>query len=449
MKKIVLIGGGTFSHVRNHLALATPAFGATVLTMKEMLNTRMDECTYFNYLVRNESETVRKPVYDIECHLTKMADSTSNLITNKDISDLVDRLIADPDVRVIVFNPALCDFDGMVNAVESGKYAERLRTDAGVQVMSLTPADKIIGRIRKERKDIFVVGFKTTTSASEDEQYLRGLDLLKKNSLNLVLANDTVTRKNMIIAPEEARYSVTKNRIDVLTFLTDMVLARIENKFTRSTVVEGDTVDWNGPEITKTLREVVNHCIRQGAYKPFRGKTAGHFAAKISDTQVVTSIRKSNYNELDKVGMVRIESKNADEVIAYGAKPSVGGQSQRIIFKEHPEMDSIVHFHCPPLNDVETLAWSEKVPDNVVLENNQVSIRPQWMNECGSHQCGKNTSDGLAKVDLGDGDFLKVVYLDEHGPNIVFNSKTPPEKIIGFIDRTFNLSAKTGGMVHG
>jgi len=449
MKKIVLIGGGTFSHVRNHLSLAAPAFGATVSTLDEMLWQRMAEAEDFNFQVRGEPDVIRKPIYSVELYMTKMVDATSDLVTNEDISNLIDKLIADKDVRVIVFNPALVDFDGQVGDVPSGKHAERLRTDAGDQTLKLTPADKIIGRIRKERKDIFVVGFKTTTGATEDEQYLRGLDLLKKNSLNLVLANDPVTRKNMIIAPEEARYMVTKNRVDVLTFLTDMVLARIENKFTRSTVVEGDAIDWNGPEISDTLRQVVNHCIQQGAYKPFRGKTAGHFAAKLSNEEIVTSIRKTNYNELDKVGMVRVKSKNADEVIAYGHKPSVGGQSQRIIFKEHPEMDSIVHFHCPPLSDVETLAWSDPVPASVVLEPNQVSIRPQWMNECGSHQCGKNTSDGLARVDLGDGDFLKVVYLDEHGPNIVFNSKTPPEKIIGFIDRTFNLKAKTGGMVHG
>ena len=40
-----------------------------------------------------------------------------------------------------------------------------------------------------------------------------------------------------------------------------------------------------------------------------------------------------------------------------------------------------------------------------------------------------------------------VVYLDEHGPNIVFNRNTNPEKIISFIDKTFDLKQKTGGLV--
>jgi hypothetical protein len=436
MKKIVLIGGGTLSHVRNHLSLAAPAYGTTVKTLDHILYVwkyNNGIADYWDGKYDGQATQIDKSYqhndFTVEMILTKMANPTSKIVTNQDISDLVDKLIADKDVRVIVFNPALVDFNGHVGEVESGKHAERLRTDAGEQIMTLTPADKIIGRIRKKRKDIFVVGFKTTTNATSDEQYLRGLELLKKNSLNLVLANDTVTYNNMIIAPEETRYCETDNRQEVLTFLALMIVNRMQNKFTRSTVVDGDAIAWNGPQISETLRIVVNHCIQEGAYKPFLGKTAGHFAAKVSDTEIVTSIRKSNYNELDKVGMVLVESKNDDEVIAHGFKPSVGGQSQRIIFKEHPDMDAIVHFHCKP--KAEALA--------------SLSIRPQWYNECGSHQCGKNTSDGLTKVDLGDGDYLKVVYLDQHGPNIVFNSKTNPQKIINYIDKTFDLHSKTGG----
>jgi hypothetical protein len=464
-KKIALIGGGTFSHVRNHLSISAPAFGATVNTLEVMFKERLNQNKVFNdrlSVLDNVSDSAfaraaqqlkaehGRPYYDVVKYLTKMADPLSTIVTNKDVSDLVDRLIADPEVRVIVFNPALVDFDGSIGGVPSGKHADRLRTDKGNQIMELTPADKIIGRIRKERKDVFVIGFKTTSDSIPDEQYQRGLELLKKNSLNLVVANDTVTRNNMIIAPEETRYMETGNRIELLTFLTDMVLSRVENKFTRSTVVDGDPVDWNGPDVSDALRTIVNHCIKQGAYKPFLGKTAGHFASKVNETQILTSIRKSNYNELDKVGLVRVDSKNADEVIAHGFKPSVGGQSQRIIFREHPEMDSIVHFHCAPKPEIEQRAWfndTGRVDDDVVVDHTIVSVRSQWQNECGSHQCGQNTSSGLVKVDLGDGDIIKVVYLDQHGPNIVFNHNINPQKVIDYIDRTFDLHGKTGGLV--
>jgi len=36
-RKIVILGGGTFQPVRNHLALAAPAFGETAKTLKMLI----------------------------------------------------------------------------------------------------------------------------------------------------------------------------------------------------------------------------------------------------------------------------------------------------------------------------------------------------------------------------------------------------------------------------
>ena len=82
---------------------------------------------------------------------------------------------------------------------------------------------------------------------------------------------------------------------------------------------------------------------------------------------------KSNFNDLDKNGMVYVKTDGPDTVLAYGAKPSVGGQSQRIIFNDHIGMDCVVHFHCP--------LKSNHVDDIPIVSQREV--------ECGSHQCGK------------------------------------------------------------
>jgi ribulose-5-phosphate 4-epimerase/fuculose-1-phosphate aldolase len=171
---------------------------------------------------------------------------------------------------------------------------------------------------------------------------------------------------------------------------------------------------------------VVNRCIDLGAYKPFMGKTAGHFAVKLNDNTFLTSIRKSNFNELSKNGLVKVTTDGEDSVLAYGAKPSVGGQSQRIVFSDHKdkEYNCIVHFHCP-------IRPSSKVP-----------IVSQREFECGSHECGKNTSDGLKQ--FGN---LSAVYLDNHGPNVVFNHNIDPDEVIKFIEENFDLTQKTGGPV--
>jgi hypothetical protein len=419
MKRIVILGGGTFAPIRNHLSLCAPAFGETARQLVPLFEAEL-------------ALAGKREEYSVECVLTRMADPGSRLETNEDVAAYVDGLVADPTVRCIVFNTALVDFTGRVGDIEPGKHAQRLLTSEGEVQMTLTPAEKVIGRIRRERKDIFVVGFKTTTGATPDEQYARALGLLKTNSLNLVLANDTVTRHNFITAPEETRYMPTPDRHDVLAFLAKMTVSRMGNHFTRSTVVEGAAVDWNSDVVPENLREVVNHCIAEGAYKPVLGKTAGHFAVKHTDGDILTSIRKSNYNALPEVGLVRVESKNDDEVIAHGFRPSVGGQSQRIIFREHPALDCIVHFHCPVKPNAPDLS--------------SIPVHPQWPNECGSHECGQATSRSLRKVDLGDGDELSVVFLDDHGPNIVFGRGTPAEKVRRFIDANFDLRAKTGGL---
>lgn len=401
-KKIHIIGGGTVAHIGPHLALCAPAYGKVAKTLHHVCS-------------------VKAHNLDSELHLTKMAGG-SELETNADIARLIDQIVADPASKIVFLTAALVDFelDG-----KPDKYGKRLKSRENPKLhLDFVPSQKIVGNIRKNRKDIFAVAFKTTSGATPEEQYIAGLNLLKEASVNLVLANDVKTRLNMVITPEEARYHETTDREAALMGLIEMTLLRSHLTFTRSTVVAGEAVPWDSELVPEALRTVVDHCISAGAYKPFRGATVGHFACKVNDHTFLTSIRKSNFNDLPNTGLVRIETDGPDSVIAYGAKPSVGGQSQRIVFHDHAEYDCIVHFHCP-------IKAGSEVP--------QVSQREY---ECGSHQCGENTSKGLKK--FGN---LSAVYLQEHGPNIVFNRSIDPQEVIDFIDANFDLSDKTGGYV--
>lgn len=412
-KRAYIFGGGTFSHVRSHLALAAPAFGTAA---------RQLDALFWKAARRSNKSREDKIVPHLI--LTKMADPASNIVTNVDLERAVDEVVANEETRIIFMSAAVADYDGRIDDVRSGKTAERLRTSGGGQVMNLTPTPKILPRIRKARKDIFLVGFKTTSGATPDEQYLAGLDLLKRSSCNLVLANDLRTRLNMVITPEQARYHETTNRDEALRGLVDMTLLRERARFTRSTVVPGNPVPWGSDLVPSSLRAVVNHCIGRGAYKPFNGSTVGHFAVKVGDNEFLTSRRKTDFNRLGEVGLVRIVSSGDDSVIAYGSKPSVGGQSQRIIFNAHPDVDCIVHFHCP------LKPGSEGIP-----------VRPQRAHECGSHECGRNTSEGLRR--FGD---VCAVMLDQHGPNIVFNRNVDPQVVIDFIEAHFDLAGRTDGV---
>lgn len=405
-KKIIIIGGGTVSYIASHLALSAPAYGTTA---RQLFKLCKDQVKHL----------------DISMYLTKMAGGKS-METNEDVKRLVDYIVDRNDTKIVFFNPALVDFDGKFDGryIHGDKYGTRLDSSRFKYSLNLYPSKKIIKGIREKRKDIFLVGFKQTCGATEDEQYIRGLALCKQSSCNLVLANDTKNRLNMIITPEEARYHVTHNREEVLKNLVEMALLRSHLSFTRSTVVKGDIVPWSSELVPSSLRTIVNYCIDSDAYKPFGGVTVGHFACKLDDNTFLTSIRKTNFNEMEQNGLVKVVTDTPDTVLAYGAKPSVGGQSQRIVFSEHPEYDCIVHFHCP-----------KKV-------TSQVPTVSQREFECGSHECGKNTSNGLTK--FGN---LSAVYLDQHGPNIVFNKSIDPQEVINFINDNFVLSEKTGGFV--
>lgn len=416
--RIHIFGGGTVFHIRPHMALCAPAYGGAARFI--------------------EDEIIRQGAlqegYLVNVHLTKMADSKSKLETNADVGRVLASVVDDPDTKVIFLSTAFCDYTAQVLEpvptpvvgapgrlpTASGKDQPRLRTQDGGQVLALTPAAKIISTIRGTRKDIFLVGFKTTAGETPEQQYLKGLNLLKKTSCNLVLANDVHTRLNMVITPEQARYHETTDRAEALRGLVEMAMLRSKLRFTRSTVIPGEAVRWDSDMVPESLRTVVNHCIERGAYKPFNGATVGHFAYKLDDKRFVTSRRKVDFNKLPEIGMVLVEAEDRDSVVAHGFKPSVGGMSQRIIFSEHPDVDCIVHAHVPLKPGV------------------NIPVRSQREFECGSHECGQNTSDGLQNFDG-----IKAVMLDKHGPNIVFNRNTDPQRVIDFIEQNFDLTGRT------
>jgi hypothetical protein len=433
MRNIHIFAGGTIYHVRPHLALAAPAYGEVGRMIERMVN-------YWPNPLFNDCS--------VKLHLTKMAANKSKIETNEDVERVIDQIVADPTPSIVFMGAALCDFTGDVGEIvesidwgvadprrarpepgfrgsASGKDQPRLKTSEGVKYLRLTPAEKVLRKIRKTRKDIFLVGFKTTAGVSPEEQFKAGLALCKQNSCNLVLANDVHTRLNMVITPEEAPYHVTDDREAAISGLVEMAGLRSKLRFTRSTVVDGELVRFDSPEVPEALRTVVSYCIERGAYKPFEGKTVGHFAFKLKDGEFVTSIRRSNFNtDLKTKGMVRIQTVGEDSVVAYGARPSVGGQSQRSIFTDHKDLDSIVHFHCPLKKGV----WD-------------VPVVPQRPYECGSHECGQNTSQGLKAMNA-DGT-IKAVMLDKHGPNIVFNRNVDPQHVIKFIEDKFDLQRST------
>lgn len=199
---IHIFGGGTLSHVRSHFAIAAAAYGETARTLQALLQ---------------EKDVAAN------MHLTKMASlGQSDLETNADVRRCVEEVLADPASKVIIFNVAVADFDGQIGDVPSGKYAPRLRSRDEMQLpVKITAADKIVPDIKAQRPDIFLVAFKTTAGADNEDQLQRGLKLLNDTGADLVLANDTKTRRNMLIARGGKVLAATKDRAKTLRMIAD------------------------------------------------------------------------------------------------------------------------------------------------------------------------------------------------------------------------------------
>lgn len=428
-KDVHIFGGGTVYHIRPHLALSAPAYGNTAITIGRMVK---------DWEHANTGCVI--PKTNILLRLTKMADSTgySVMETNEDVARAIDQLLECPRSKIIFMNAALCDFEGSIleglEETESGKDKQRLRTSDGKREMLLRPSEKVLGRIRRERKDIFLVAFKTTAGATPDEQFKAGMNLLKTNGCNLVLANDVHTRNNMILTPEMSSYGNTTNRTGALKILVDMAIRRSRNEFTRTEMCQGRLTPFaRAPEVFK---KVVNHCIDRNAYTSFNDTTVGHFGFRPPATfgrvpnSLFSSRRKQNYNKVGGTDLIYVNF-DSDVPKAYHGKtvtkPSAGVRSQHELLAAYPEFDSVVHFHCPLKSGH--------------IEN--ITIRQQKYFECGSQQCGENTTAGIRVFSKGN-TRIAAVMLEKHGPNILFNSDTSTASdVIDFIEENFNLSERT------
>lgn len=438
-ERFYVITGGTIVHVAPHFALSAPAYGTVGRQIAAKLNELVEDrqAGRLVYLIRTKMALGDQAPSEDERRIYGAA-GLERLETNDDLNDLIDYLIAQPDTRCIVMAAAVCDwqpngigYDSGLGRDKFGKDQPRLSTHNGDDpVLYLEPTEKLIGRIRKQRKDIFLVGFKATTGKSPEDCYAAGLSLLKRNSANLVVANDLHEKHNVIITPEEFPYWAA-TREELVEKLSRMIQHRTLLDFVRTTVKDEARADLialhDAGAIPPNFVPVLRHLIDGGAFKLFLDKTSGHFGCKVTgkDYARVSSVRKTNHNRVLQDGAAKIYGYENGRIMAGGARPSVGEHTQDEIYKHFPQIDSIVHFHCPrrPGSDLPSAS--------------------QWAFECGSVQCGHNTASNMREVEDG----IWVVDLDGHGPNIGFRRDVPAERVIGFIDRHFDIADKTGGVL--
>lgn len=447
MKKIFVICGGTMNHATPHFSLCAPAYGTVGLKVFEELDNAI-----YNASKEEEYEAILIPtkmalgiisrnnqmLLNYEFYIKQAG--LKSIETNEDLDKFIDYLISYQHTRSIVLAAAVCDFKVVaINGDSSvvGKNKARLESSEEY-IMTLKTADKVLPKIRQHRKDIFVVSFKTTAGVGRDETYRKGLLSLKKNSSNLVFANDIQDKINLVVTPEEFPYEA-EDRDAAIKMLADMTFKRINLTFEDKTIIKNEVRAF--PEvlvsegcIPQNWIDVMQYLFKNNAFKPLpgTGKTSGHFGCRVTGKSYerITSERKINHNESFQRGMIPVYSYKNGELIVGGAKPSVGEKTQELIYQElGDKIHSIVHFHCPLRDDLNTI----------------IPQREQFHVECGSKECAVNTTSGIVKGEIEPGIF--VVHLKNHGPNIAFHKDVSTEKVIEVIEKYWNLSDKTGGII--
>lgn len=190
---IHIFGGGTVQYVRSHSAICAPAYGKTARTLFAQLGA-----------------TVAR------LHLTRMADHESSMETNEEVAERLHEVLADPATRAVIFNVALCDHSGQIGDVPSGKYAKRLLSRDGDKVMTLTPTPKLLSQVKAIRPDVFLVGFKTTAGDTQQEQHRLSLRQIEETGADIVFANDTVTRNNLVVFEHSLCFGAREPMMKVL-----------------------------------------------------------------------------------------------------------------------------------------------------------------------------------------------------------------------------------------
>ncbi len=211
MKIIHIVGGGTVFHIRPHLAVSAIAYGGTAKKIAA-------EC---KQLFNNHE-------YKVVTHLTKLASSgLSSIETNEDVKNLLEEICIDSSSKILFLPVAICDFYANIvennKSTESGKNQPRLNSRRGDYNMTLTKADKLIGAVKKQRPDITLVGFKTTSNVANTEMLILANKLLVEAKCDFVFANDIHRRQNVIISASNYSSNFFKDRDLAINHLVNLI----------------------------------------------------------------------------------------------------------------------------------------------------------------------------------------------------------------------------------
>lgn len=180
--KIIIFTGGTMVHVAPHFSLCAPAYGK---------------------VGREIQAALIAEGLSVELMATKMAGGDI-IETNDDLARELNKVLIDPDVKGIVMAAAVCDFEpsailgDMPTVMEFGKNTRRLSSKESL-TLELEPSEKIIDCIKKQRPDICLVTFKTTSNDTLANLISKATDNAERSGADMCFGNDIGSKTNILL----------------------------------------------------------------------------------------------------------------------------------------------------------------------------------------------------------------------------------------------------------
>lgn len=233
LQKIVIFSGGTINYIRPHFALCAPAFGTIGNNIFDAFTEWRDK-KFPPELIKEIDAPIA--MNQIIHERTKMAGGDS-IVTNEDLALVLDGYLADPTVGCIIMAAAVCDFEAdsvrskYGDCEDAGKHLPRLNTSNPDKYYKIAvyPAEKLITKIKEHRPDIFLVGFKTTTDASDDELKEACIKSQTANGGNLIFGNDINLHTNVLIS---SNVSLTAPRQNCIAAMVGLIMNYLQDNIT-------------------------------------------------------------------------------------------------------------------------------------------------------------------------------------------------------------------------
>jgi len=360
---IVVTSGGTDVHIDDVRKITNFSKWTTWALLTEWLVKEWNTVTYMHASnaklpfmknlqadphknIDEELERIRKQLLtyqDIKDNLSLVAVNSFDEYHKKLLKQ-----VQNPSTEVVILCMAASDF--WVKQKVKGKIS----SDTSSLNIELSPLPRIIDEVKKQRRDIMLVGFKFLLWVDADVLIEKAYKSMLRNWQNICVAN--VAESNWLKNLRTYIITIEKGIIPVQdrTKLPEILHQQIQERFSKDFFTTNYTSINKLPvpqeEIDKTVNEI-KKLSKLALFEPYHEdyKADFWFLAKRSSQWTLITGRWSSKSECSEKELALITNldttKRIIDVVSKKKKASLNGAIAHMIFEQLPKSQYIVHSH--------------------------------------------------------------------------------------------------------